>query len=200
MEYVDNKKSREAMGRKLKECRSVIGLSSDKVGKQIGVTGGYIRSIEINLLKNPPNREILRRLAELYQIDENEVYRAYGYSEVSRVVPDIPKTPQTILVDVNQMASSFIPIYDSLDLGAKPVDFYSMGWQNYTQNLRGYLVSDLTYDHIKVVGVVIVELFASPSETQLALYKDGEGNLMIAQGVNSDLHLIGVIRHVCVDI
>jgi hypothetical protein len=95
------------------------------------------------------------------------------------------------------MASSFIPIFNSLDLEAIPVNYYSLGWQGYAQNLRGFIVSDLTYEFIKKNDVIIIELSSSPTEKQIALYKDSEGKPIIAQGPQPDLQLVGVIRHVC---
>jgi transcriptional regulator with XRE-family HTH domain len=189
-----NIREREAwasMGRKLREYRKALALSSKDVASQIGMSDGYLRTIEDNLIKNRPHKEFLSKLAQFFKIDENDLYRVYGYTEVQRSSPEIARTPQSILVDLNQMANSFIPVYNSFGSDSKPVDYVSLGWQSYVHNnLKGFI--GCKYENIKETDLVIVNTKLGNNSNDLYLYAQGD-KMVLHQGSLAGANLIGKV-------
>ena len=72
---LDKQELREIAGAKLQEIRKGTGLSIFKVGRAIGVSGGYISQIERGV--RPPSDAVLIRLAELYNVEQKELFGLY---------------------------------------------------------------------------------------------------------------------------
>jgi transcriptional regulator with XRE-family HTH domain len=72
---LDKQELREIAGAKLQEIRKGTGLSIFKVGRAIGVSGGYISQIERGV--RPPSDAVLIRLAELYSVEQKELFGLY---------------------------------------------------------------------------------------------------------------------------
>ena len=72
---LDKQELREIAGAKLQEIRKGTGLSIFKVGRAIGVSGGYISQIERGI--RPPSDAVLIRLAELYSVEQKELFGLY---------------------------------------------------------------------------------------------------------------------------
>ncbi|MDU6361874.1 MAG: helix-turn-helix transcriptional regulator [Peptostreptococcaceae bacterium] len=72
---MDKQELREIAGAKLQEIRKGTGLSIFKVGRAIGVSGGYISQIERGV--RPPSDAVLIRLAELYSVEQKELFGLY---------------------------------------------------------------------------------------------------------------------------
>lgn len=90
-------------GAVLRELRRTTGLSIHKVGREIGVSGGYIAKIERG--ENNPSEVVLESLAELYQKDGQELFRLYNKVEsneiksFSNLHPEIRKTVAAMSTD-----------------------------------------------------------------------------------------------------
>lgn len=83
-------------GSVLRELRKTTGLSIHKVGRAVGVSGGYIAKIERG--ENNPSEAVLIGLAELYHKDVQELFKLYNKVEsretelFARLHPEIRKT------------------------------------------------------------------------------------------------------------
>lgn len=90
-------------GNVLREYRKCTGLSVHKVGNRIGVSGGYIAKIERG--ENIPSDAALVALAELYNKNEEELFRLYNKVEsdeikrFSKMHPAIRRTITAIFAD-----------------------------------------------------------------------------------------------------
>ena len=90
-------------GAVLRELRRATGLSIHKVGREIGVSGGYIAKIERG--ENNPSEVVLESLAELYQKDGQELFKLYNKVEsneiksFSNLHPEIRKTVAAMSTD-----------------------------------------------------------------------------------------------------
>ncbi len=90
-------------GAVLKELRRTTGLSIHKVGREIGVSGGYIAKIERG--ENNPSEAVLESLAELYHKNGQELFRLYKKVEsdeiklFSKLHPEIRKTVTAMSID-----------------------------------------------------------------------------------------------------
>ena len=90
-------------GEVLRELRRSTGLSVHKVGREIGVSGGYIAKIERG--ENNPSEVVLESLAELYHKDAQELFRLYNKVEsdeiksFSNLHPEIRKTVAAMSTD-----------------------------------------------------------------------------------------------------
>ena len=86
-----------------RELRRSTGLSVHKVGREIGVSGGYIAKIERG--ENNPSEVVLESLAELYHKDGQELFRLYNKVEsdeiksFSNLHPEIRKTVAAMSTD-----------------------------------------------------------------------------------------------------
>ena len=89
----------------LRDLRKSTGLSVHKVGRQIGVSGGYIAKIERG--ENNPSDAVLESLAELYGKDGQELFNLYNKVESNEIKsfaklhPEIRKTVTAISTDRN---------------------------------------------------------------------------------------------------
>ena len=70
----------QSFGPYLKELRRVCGLSLKQVEKAAGVSNAYLSQIERDL-RNPPHPDILKRLAQVYEVLPRELLIAAGYLE-----------------------------------------------------------------------------------------------------------------------
>lgn len=64
------------IGRELKLRRLEEGLTLEVVSKKVGVTANYISLIERG--KNKPNNDLLDKFTELYSMNKDHLYEAYG--------------------------------------------------------------------------------------------------------------------------
>lgn len=72
---MDKQELREQAGQKLKEIRKGTGLSIFKIGRRIGVSGGYISQIERGI--RPPSDAVLCSLAEVYEVEKQTLFDLY---------------------------------------------------------------------------------------------------------------------------
>ena len=90
-------------GAVLRKLRRATGLSIHKVGREIGVSGGYIAKIERG--ENNPSEAVLESLAELYHKNGQELFRLYNKVEsdeiksFSNLHPEIRKTVAAMSTD-----------------------------------------------------------------------------------------------------
>lgn len=90
-------------GSVLRELRKTTGLSIHKVGRVVGVSGGYIAKIERG--ENNPSEAVLIGLAELYHKDVQELFQLYNKVEsqemdsFSKLHPEIRKTVAAMSTD-----------------------------------------------------------------------------------------------------
>ena len=90
-------------GAVLRKLRRATGLSIHKVGREIGVSGGYIAKIERG--ENNPSEVVLESLAGLYHKDGQELFRLYNKVEsneiksFSNLHPEIRKTVAAMSTD-----------------------------------------------------------------------------------------------------
>ena len=90
-------------GAVLRELRRATRLSVHKVGRQIGVSGGYIAKIERG--ENNPSDAVLESLAELYGKDGQELFNLYNKVESNEIKsfaklhPEIRKTVTALSTD-----------------------------------------------------------------------------------------------------
>ena len=92
-------------GAKLRELRKIRGLSTYKVGKQVGVSGNYIGMIERG--QKNPSEAILVSLAEIYKVDRSEIFSLYKrvandeLEQIMQLHPEIRKTMAAISTSKN---------------------------------------------------------------------------------------------------
>lgn len=90
-------------GAVLRKLRRATGLSIHKVGREIGVSGGYIAKIERG--ENNPSEAVLESLAEIYHKDRQQLFRLYNKVEsdeiksFSNLHPEIRKTVAAMSTD-----------------------------------------------------------------------------------------------------
>lgn len=90
-------------GAVLRELRRETGLSIHKVGREVGVSGGYIAKIERG--ENNPSEAVLESLARLYHKEGQELFRLYNKVEsdeiksFSNLHPEIRKTVAAMSTD-----------------------------------------------------------------------------------------------------
>ena len=70
----------QTFGPYLRELRRSCGLSLKQVEKAAGVSNAYLSQIERDL-RNPPHPDILKRLAQVYEVLPRELLIAAGYLE-----------------------------------------------------------------------------------------------------------------------
>lgn len=73
---MDKNKQKKEAGSKLRELRKATGLSVFKVGRAIGMSGNYISQIERG--ERPASDAALVALADLYGMDQKELFGLYG--------------------------------------------------------------------------------------------------------------------------
>lgn len=84
---------REEFGKYLKTLRNAKNLTQRQAAEQAQVSAPYLTQLETGQ-RNPPSREILSRLAGVYEADEDRLFRAAGYTsngEVQRIVNIDPR-------------------------------------------------------------------------------------------------------------
>lgn len=92
-------------GAKLRELRKNTGLSTYKVGKQVGVSGNYIGMIERG--QKNPSEAILASLAEIYEVNREDVFSLYKrvaneeLEQIMQLHPEIRKTMASISTSRN---------------------------------------------------------------------------------------------------
>ena len=70
----------QTFGPYLRELRRACGLSLKQVEKDAGVSNAYLSQLERDLRK-PPHPDILKRLAQVYEVPHRELLIAAGYLE-----------------------------------------------------------------------------------------------------------------------
>jgi len=92
-------------GAKLRELRKNTGLSTYKVGKRVGVSGNYIGMIERG--QKNPSEAILASLAEIYEVNREDVFSLYKrvaneeLEQIMQLHPEIRKTMASISTSRN---------------------------------------------------------------------------------------------------
>ena len=84
---------REEFGKYLKTLRSAKALTQRQAAEQAEVSAPYLTQLETGQ-RNPPSRDILTRLASVYEADADKLFRAAGYTadgEVHRIVNIDPR-------------------------------------------------------------------------------------------------------------
>jgi transcriptional regulator with XRE-family HTH domain len=64
------------IGKQLKKKRRQLGLTLEEVANAIGISANYVSLIERD--KHVPNDEIITKLAELYKMDLDTLFKAFG--------------------------------------------------------------------------------------------------------------------------
>lgn len=108
---MDKDELRKQAGEKLKEMRKATGLSIFKVGRAIGVTGGYISQVERGLCS--VTDAVLSSLADLYQVERSEVFALYRRVENKEI---------DALLDNPALRKTFTQITTSEKLSPDEVD------------------------------------------------------------------------------
>jgi transcriptional regulator with XRE-family HTH domain len=149
------------IGNRLRELRRIKALSAEKVAAQLGVSPSIIRHYELGY-GGKPNKELLDKMAVLYGVDANELYKGYGYTEFKET-PD--KSPTSILSDVTLALKAYIPVIDS---AGNCVDYISCSWQAVPNLKRAYLIdnNDLAPTIIKG-DIIVVDSHAKPKEDSI---------------------------------
>jgi transcriptional regulator with XRE-family HTH domain len=73
-----NQTQRETFGSYLKALRTAKKLTQREAAEQAGISNPYLTQLEKGQ-RNPPSRDILSRLAEVYGEEEDRILRAAGY-------------------------------------------------------------------------------------------------------------------------
>ena len=74
----------------VKEKRTELGYSQNKLAKLIGITQSYFNGIERGEVKNPPSDAVLDKIAEALNLSEEET-RDMKYMAAMERTPDIIK-------------------------------------------------------------------------------------------------------------
>ncbi len=80
----------------VKDRRNRLGYSQNKFAKLIGITQSYFNTIERGEVKNPPSNEILDKMAEGLQLNENE-------TETLKYLAAVERTPDIIMDELSKI-------------------------------------------------------------------------------------------------
>lgn len=84
-----NPEERKAFGRYLQSLRKTKGYTQREAAKLAHISGPYLAQLEKGW-RDPPSREVLRRMAKVYTVTESTLSTEAGYTEEIRFfgVPD----------------------------------------------------------------------------------------------------------------
>lgn len=77
-----------SVGAYLRGQRVKLSLSLNDVYEQTGITSTRLNRIELDQV-NEPSPEVLKKLAELYQVDLIYLYKMAGYLDETDILPQI---------------------------------------------------------------------------------------------------------------
>lgn len=80
----------------LKKRREELGYSQNKFSKLVNITQSYFNSIERGEVKNPPSKEILQRMAEILELNDDEKKEMFYLAAIER-------TPKIILETLDKL-------------------------------------------------------------------------------------------------
>lgn len=96
---MDKKEQRKEAGAKLRELRKATKLSVFKVGRAIGMSGNYISQIERG--ERPASDAALIALADLYGVDQKELFGLYG---------KLPNEEVNMIMQMPELRNLFIEV------------------------------------------------------------------------------------------
>ena len=102
---MDKKEQRKEAGAKLRELRKATKLSVFKVGRAIGMSGNYISQIERG--ERPASDAALVALADLYGVDQKELFALYG---------KLPNEEVNIIMQMPELRNLFIEVTGKKEL------------------------------------------------------------------------------------
>lgn len=73
-----DQEARTRFGAYLRSLRGKKGLTQREVAHQAQISNAYLAQVE-NGLRNPPSREVLSRLAPVYDVSEQKLWEEAGY-------------------------------------------------------------------------------------------------------------------------
>ena len=86
-----NQTEREEFGAYLRSLREAEGLTQRDAASRAGISAPYLAQVERGQ-RNPPSREMLERIAQVYSADEQRVMHSAGYAsegETRKALGDI---------------------------------------------------------------------------------------------------------------
>lgn len=102
----------------LKEVRKAVGLSSEKIGKEIGVNPGYVSRVELGKIKTP-SFDIITKIAELIgnseKVINNEVNLLDFNSDFAKFVVFVKNTNLEKQYEMNKNNDKLFYLKDSLE-------------------------------------------------------------------------------------
>lgn len=102
---MDKKEQRKEAGAKLRELRKATKLSVFKVGRAIGMSGNYISQIERG--ERPASDAALVALADLYGVDQKELFALYG---------KLPNDEVNMIMQMPELRNLFIEVTGKKEL------------------------------------------------------------------------------------
>ena len=102
---MDKKEQRKEAGAKLRELRKATKLSVFKVGRAIGMSGNYISQIEHG--ERPASDAALVALADLYGVDQKELFALYGR---------LPNEEVNMIMQMPELRNLFIEVTGKKEL------------------------------------------------------------------------------------
>ena len=119
----------------VKEKRTELGYSQNKLAKLIGITQSYFNGIERGEVKNPPSDAVLDKIAEALNLSEEET-RDMKYMAAMERTPDIIKKElfqmeeKIKLLEISHPESEApvlseyrIPVYERISAGTGAVNY-----------------------------------------------------------------------------
>jgi transcriptional regulator with XRE-family HTH domain len=167
----------KAFGMKIKILRDSRGWTEEDVAGMIGVSRPYIGRIETGAYFKF-NKEVLGKIARLYNLDENETYRIFGYTTTSLNLT-ARQSPAGLLADITTSLLSYIPLYEmvSSDLANEPVDYIANTWKSPGGNkLKAYRVKGFNYKTTILENDIIItdsQIEIATGALILCKYTDG---------------------------
>lgn len=107
----------------LADIRAERGMTLQDVGDKIGVSATYISDIEKG--RKVPSDTVIRDLAQLYEINENDLFERYGkiplaalemlekYDELREVIAEIETNPKITREMAEKLVNDFIRVYEA---------------------------------------------------------------------------------------
>lgn len=125
---VDKKEQWEKAGNELRQIRKGTGLSVFKVGRAIGVSGSYVSQFERGSCA--PSEPTLIALAELYGIDQKQLFNLYGKlpnNEIDMIMhyPELRQLFIDVTKDKNFNSEKMSKVMEEFKAMAK--DYYTKG-------------------------------------------------------------------------
>jgi len=81
-----NELQRKQFGEYLRGLRAAVQLTQKSASEQAGVSAPYLAQLERGQ-RNPPSRKVLTKLAEVYQVPPQELWREAHYVDSGKINP-----------------------------------------------------------------------------------------------------------------